>query len=131
VTSLPEGYVDPGDPEAVAAVVRATVETGGLVAVGDLLARLPGTSTTAEVPKGFLRAGVPASIWLGPEHCWSATEPPTLLHVVNGVVLHREAVDPGEAGPLLGRIVAELVRRTGAVADASAVLTAARDVAGA
>ena len=73
---------------------------------------------------------MPAAIWLGSEYCWSCTEPPTLLHVVNGVVLHRDEVEPGEAPALLGRLVPDLVRRTGAVADASAALTAARDVSG-
>jgi hypothetical protein len=129
-TGLPEGYVDPTDAAAVAAVVAATVATGGLDAVTDLLARLPGTKVTPGVAKGFLRAAVPAAVWLGSETCWSSTEPPTLLHVVGGVVLHREAIEPGEAGPALGHVVADLVRRTGAVGDASAVLTAARDVAG-
>jgi hypothetical protein len=131
VTSLPEGYVDPADTDAVSAVVSATAETAGLGAVADLLGRLPGVSATAEIRKGMFRAGVPAAIWLGPEYCWSSTRPPTLLHVVNGVVLHREVVEPGEVGALLGHLVADLVRRTGAVADASAVLTAARDLAGA
>jgi hypothetical protein len=129
VTDLPEGYVDPTDPDAVAEVVRSTVRTAGLTAVTDLLGRLPGVRVAAEVSKGFLRAGVPAGVWLGTDYCWSATDPPTLLHVVNGVVLHREVVDPGEAPDLLGRIVPDLVRRSGELADASAVLTAARDVA--
>lgn len=129
MTELPPDYVDPTDPGAVAEVVAATVAAGGLSAVTDLLARLPGTRVTPEVPRGFWRAAVPAAVWLGTESCWSSTEPPTLLHVVNGVVLHREQVDPGEAPDLLGRVVVDLVRRTGAVADASAVLTAARDIA--
>ena len=129
MTALPEGYVDPTDPAAVSAVVGLTVTSAGLGAVSDLLARLPGTRVTPAVPKGFLRAGVPGAVWLGPENCWSLTEPPTLLHVVGGVVLHREIVEPGRAAAALGHVVAELVRRTGAVADAAAVLTAARDVA--
>ncbi len=128
-SSLPDGYVDPTDPTAIGAVLRATVDTGGLDAVTDLLGRLPGTKQTPPVSKGFLRAAVPAAVWLGPENCWSCTEPPTLLHVVSGVVLHREVVDRGQVAAALSRVVADLVRRTGAVADASAVLTAARDVA--
>lgn len=127
--SLPEGYVDPTDAGAVAAVLQATVEAGGTDAVTDLLARLPGTRQTPEVTKGFLRAAVPAAIWLGPESCWTSTVPPTLLHVVGGVVLHRETVEPGDVAGALSRVVADLVRRTGAVADASAALTAARDLA--
>jgi hypothetical protein len=130
VTSdLPEGYVDPTDPEAVAAVVRSTVQASGLAGVTDLVARLPGVRLAAAVPKGFLRPAVPAAIWLGTDYCWSATDPPTLLHVVNGVVLHRDPVEPVEAPDVLGRLVPDLVRRTGARDDASAVLTAARDVA--
>jgi len=129
MTELPPEYVDPTDLAAVVEVVRATVATGGLGSVTDLLTRLPGVRTTAAVPRGFLRPAVPAAVWLGTESCWSCTEPPTLLHVVNGVVLHREVVEPGEAPQLLGRVIADLVRRTGAIADASAVLTAARDVA--
>jgi hypothetical protein len=126
---LPEGFVDPTEPEAVSAVLAATVAAGGLDALTDLLGRLPGTTSTPAEPKGFLRAAVPASIWLGPETCWSCTRPPTLLQVVNGVVLHRDTVHPGEAAGRLARVVADLARRTGTVADASAVLTAARDVA--
>ncbi len=129
MTDLPPDYVDPTDVTAVVEVVRATVATGGLAAVTDLLARLPGVRTTAAVPRGFLRPGVPAAVWLGSESCWSCTEPPTLLHVVGGVVLHREVVEPGEAPQLLGRLVADLAQRSGAIADASAVLTAARDLA--
>ena len=45
--SLPEGYVDPTDPIAVGAVLEATVRSAGLDAVTDLLARLPGTRSTA------------------------------------------------------------------------------------
>jgi hypothetical protein len=129
-SALPEGYVDPTDPAAVGAVLSATVAGAGLDAVTDLLARLPGTRTTPAVPKGFLRPAVPAAVWLGAEHCWSETDPPTLLHVVGGVVLHRAEVAPGDVADALGRVIADLVRRTGAAADASAALTAARDVAG-
>jgi hypothetical protein len=127
--SLPDGFVDPTDPVAVGAVLDATVRAAGLDAVTDLLARLPGTRTTPAVPRGFLRPAVPAAVWLGPESCWSCTSPPTLLHVVGGVVLHRAEIHPGEVAEALGRVVADLVRRTGASADASAALTAARDVA--
>lgn len=128
--SLPEGYVDPTDPAAVGTVLRATVDFGGLDAVSELLARLPGTRLTAAVPKGFLRAAVPAAIWLGSETCWSCTAPPALLQVVGGVVLHRRVIEPGEVAEALSRVVTDLVRRTGGVGDASAALTAARDVAG-
>jgi hypothetical protein len=127
--SLPEGYVDPTDPAAVAAVLQATLATGGLDAVTHLLSRLPGTRSVPAVSKGFLRAAVPAQIWLGPESCWSCTDPPTLLHVVGGVVLHREVFHPGTVLDALSRVVADLVRRTGAIGDASAVITAARDLA--
>jgi hypothetical protein len=129
MTALPEGYVDPTDPVAVGAVLDATVQAAGLDAVTDLLARLPGTRTTAAVAKGFLRPAVPAAVWLGPESCWSCTTPPTLLHVVGGVVLQRTEVHPGDVAGALSRVVADLARRTGGVADASAALTAARDVA--
>lgn len=128
MTDLPEGYVDPTDPAAVADVVRSVVSSGGLDSVTDLVGRLPGVRRVPAVPKGFLRPAVPAAIWLSTEYCWSATEPPTLLHVVNGVVLNHDPVEPGEAPEVLGRLVPELVRRTGALGDASAVLTAARDL---
>ncbi len=128
-TPLPEGYVDPTDPDAVGHVLAATAQTGGLSAVADLLARLPGISVTPAVAKGFLRPAVPSAIWLGSEYCWSSTQPPTLLHVVGGVVLHRTVVETGEVAEALGRVVADLVRRTGSVVDASAALTAARDLA--
>jgi hypothetical protein len=129
-SSLPEGYVDPTDPAAVAAVLRATVDFGGLDAVTELLARLPGTRLAPAVPKGFLRPAVPAAVWLGTESCWSCTAPPTLLQVVGGVVLHRQEVEAGDVAEALTRLVTDLVRRTGAVGDASAALTAARDVSG-
>jgi hypothetical protein len=128
--SLPDGYVDPTDPAAVGAVLQATVDFGGLDAVTELLARLPGIRVAPAVPKGFLRAAVPAAIWLGSESCWSCTSPPTLLQVVGGVVLHRQVIEPGEVAAALTGVVTDLVRRTGGVGDASAALTAARDVAG-
>jgi hypothetical protein len=127
--SLPDGYVDPTDALAVGAVLDATVRTAGIEAVTELLVRLPGTRSTPAVPRGFLRPAVPAAVWLGPESCWSCTSPPTLLHVVGGVVLQRAEIQPGDVAEALGRVVAEMVRRTGAVADASAALTAARDLA--
>jgi hypothetical protein len=127
--SLPDGYVDPTDASDVGAVLDATARTAGLDAVTDLLLRLPGIRSTPAVPRGFLRPAVPAAVWLGPESCWSCTTPPTLLHVVGGVVLHRAEIQPGDVADALGRVVADLVRRTGGVADASAALTAARDVA--
>jgi hypothetical protein len=128
--ALPEGYVDPLDPVAVGAVLDATVRTSGLEAVTDLLRRLPGVRTTPGVSKGFLRPAVPAAVWLGAEYCWSSTAPPTLLHVVGGVVLQRTEMHPVEVAEALARVVADLVRRTGEVGDASAALTAARDLAG-
>jgi hypothetical protein len=128
MSALPEGYVDPTDPAAVAEVLAATVASGGLAAVSDLLARLPGVRAVEAVPRGFLRAGLPAALWLGDEWCWWLSEPPALAQVVNGVELHRAVVRPGDAAASLSRVVAELVRRTAAVADASAVLTAARDL---
>lgn len=128
MTSLPDGFVDPTDVSAVGSVLAATVDTGGLASVQDLLIRLPGTKVVPAVSKGFLRAGVPLAVWLGNETCWSATDPPTLLHVVGGVVLSRTDVQPGEVAGVLAPVVAELARRTGQVADAAAVLTAARDV---
>jgi hypothetical protein len=127
--SLPDGYVDPTDAYAVRAVLDATVRTAGVDAVTDLLRRLPGTRSTPAAPRGFLRAAVPAAVWLGPESCWSCTSPPTLLHVVGGVVLHRSELHPGDVAEALGGVVAEMVRRTGELAEASAALTAARDVA--
>jgi hypothetical protein len=123
------GDVDPTDPAAVAEVLDATVGSGGLSAVGDLLARLPGTRRTDAVPRGLLRAEVPGTVWLGAEWCWSMTDPPTLLHVIGDVVLHRAPMEPGLVAAALSRPIAELVRRTGAVADASIVLTVARDLA--
>ena len=44
------------------------------------------------------------------------------------MVLHRDPVEPGGVPDVLARMVPDLVRRTGSRDDASAVLTAARDV---
>ena len=129
MTELPEGYVDPTDAAAVAAVLRAVAAVGGLDAVADLLARLPGTRTEPGDPGGLFRRAVPASVWIGPEWCWTRTSPPELLQVVGGIALHRQPVEVGTVGEALARVVADLVRRTGGVADASAALTAARDLA--
>ena len=128
MTDLPASYVDPTDPAAVAGVLRATALHAGLDAVADLLVRLPGTRTDPGAPGGLFRRAVPPSIWVGPEWCWSRTAPPELIQVVGGVALHRTPLEPGTVGDALGRAVADLVGRTGAVADASAVLTAARDL---
>lgn len=130
MSMLPEGYVDPTDPEAVAAVLAAVVGSGGLDAVTDLLVRLPHTRSTPPVPKAMFRAAVPAAVWVGSDYCWSCSDPPVLMHVSGGVELSHTEILPGDAPAALARVVAAHARRTAAVADISAVLTAARDLAG-
>lgn len=125
--TLPDGRVDPADRDEVAAVVRGVLTAIGSAGLGDLLARLPGTTRQAAVPKGFLRAAVPERVLLGQQDVIEIGEGVVHLQVVGGVTLHRSALAPGEAPAVIAGLIARLTATMGSVEDTAAVLTAAKE----
>ncbi len=124
-----EAVVDPYDVAQVTAVLAGTWDLMGPDGLADLMARLPGARLVPGSPGRLFHTAVPAGVWVGPEHFLElSAEPVVHQHVVGGVVLRRAAVPPGELPTLLARLVGTLVRDQGSAADATVVLTAARDV---
>jgi len=121
---LPEGYLDPYDAAAVAALVSRVQAASGADGILDLLGRLPGSVSTPGRGGGLFRAAVPGTLRLGTEYVVTLAEPPVLEHVVSGVVLQREPLHPGRVGTVLPPVIADLARELGARVDTSVVLTA-------
>lgn len=135
MTDLPEGYVDPRDTARVTAVLESVVSQAGVGGPLDLLARIPGTRVDPGSPKGFLRAAVAPSTWVGPEHRLVLVSAPVGdqledHHVVGGVTLARDVLTGDRAPGVVARHVASAVAAAGVGADreASAALTAYRDL---
>jgi hypothetical protein len=134
MTELPDGFVDPQDTAQVTAILDAVLRSAGPAGLLDLLARIPGVRVDAGVPKGFLRAAVPASTWLGQENqlVLNEAKPPALVlqHVVGGVTLSRETLPPTGTAALVARLLSKTLAENGGLEDASAALTAHRDLFG-
>jgi hypothetical protein len=132
MAELPDGFVDPHDTAEVTAVLDGVLRSTGPAGLLDLLARIPGVRVEAGVPKGFLRAAVPASTWLGPENqlVLNDARPHALVlqHVVGGITLSRETLPPTGSAALVARLLSTTVAEYGGVEDASAALTAHRDL---
>ena len=125
----PQGYVDPADHQQVAAVLAAVLRTLGVPGLGDLLGRIPGSRLEPARPGGFLRAAVPASVWLTADHQLVLTDPVEHAHVVGGVVLARDTLPPGRLPDVVARLLVSAVVEQGSQAEAAVVLTAARESA--
>jgi hypothetical protein len=133
MTALPDGYVDPRDTARVTEVVAAVVAQVGLPGVLDLLAQIPGTRVEPGSPRGFLRAAVAPSTWVGPEHRLVLVKAPIgdVLedhHVVGGVTLARDPLTRERAPGVVARLIASAVAASGTDQDASAALSAYRDL---
>jgi hypothetical protein len=136
MSDLPEGFVDPQDIAEVTAVLDGVLAGSGPAGLFDLLARLPGVRMDPGAAKGFLRAAVPPSAWIGAENQLVLADAGpggaslTLQHVVGGVTLAREALAPARTAEVVARLVSTAVRDHGNAQDASAALTAHRDLFG-
>jgi hypothetical protein len=111
------------------------LSTSGPTGLFELLARLPGVRLDPGSPKGFLRAAVPPSAWIGTENqlvVADRTSGPALVHqhVVGGIVLAREDLAPTRAPATVARLLTTAVVDVAGVQDASAVLSAHRDAFG-
>lgn len=122
--ALPEGYLDPYDAAAVAALLARTQAVAGREGVLDLLGRLPGAVTDPGRGGGLFRSATPPTIRLGGEWIVVVAEPPVLEHVVSGVVLQREALPAGRVASALAPVVVDLTRDLGTRLDTALVLTA-------
>jgi hypothetical protein len=135
MTDLPAGYVDPRDTALVSTVLEAVVAQVGLAGVLDLLASIPGTRVDPGSPKGFLRPAVAPSTWVGPEHRLVLVSDPVGdriedHHVVGGVTLAHDTLTRDRVPGVVARLIASAVAAAGTDQDASAALTAYRDLYG-
>ena len=128
IPDLPAGFVDPRDPQQVAAVIASTRAGLGLDGVAELLARVPGLLVEPGREGGFMRRPVPPRVLAGSEIVVLG-EPSSREHVVGGIVLQRSTLRPVELPGVLAQLCVTAVQASGAVGDASVALTAARDAA--
>lgn len=127
--TIPDGYVDPTDPQQVGEVIAAAFSNDGPPGVFDLLRRLPGAQVRGGTAAGFLKHAEPPTILLGDEHTFVLSESALEHgHVVRGVVLQRERLQGVRLADSLSQVIARYVRDTGQLLDASATLTAIRDL---
>ncbi len=121
------GFVDAGDAQAVAEVVRLALPAVGLDGLLVQLGGVPGFRFEPAQPRGLLRAAVPARLHQGDQTVESGREGVLLLHVVRDIVLAREPLSVGRLPEVLSSLLARAVRDSGGRDAASAVLTALRD----
>lgn len=121
------GFVDAGDAQAVAEVVRLALPAVGLDGLLAQLGGVPGFRFEPAQPRGLLRAAVPARLHQGDQTVESGREGVLLLHVVRDIVLAREPLPVGRLPKVLSSLLARAVRDSGGRDAASAVLTALRD----
>lgn len=127
--SLPAGYVDPSDAGEIQAVLAAVFQVEGAAGVFDLLGRMPGARIQEGTTGGRLRRPEPPTVSLGDEHQFTLVD--SVLehgHIVRGVVLQRERMRGGDLASSIAQVIARHVADSGGVADASAALTAIRDL---
>lgn len=127
--SVPAGYVDPTDPDEIQAVVAALLQAEGAAGVFDLLRRMPGATVREGTPGGVFRRAEPPTIWLGDEHQFTVVD--SVLehgHIVRGVVLQHERLRGRELADSIAQVIAHHVSNSGGSTDASAALTAIRDL---
>lgn len=120
-------FVDAGDSQAVAEVVRRALPAVGIEGVLSQLGELPGFRLEPAQARGLLRAAVPARLHQGDQTVESSRNGVLLLHVVRGIVLSREQLPAVRLPEVLSSMLARAVRDTGGGDAASAVLTALRD----
>jgi hypothetical protein len=123
----PEGYVDPSDPDQVAAVLGAVLRVLGMQGFGDLLGRIPGSRVEPTRPGGVFKRAVPASVWLTEQHQLLLSDPLVHVHVVGGIVLARDPLPAGVLPDTVARLLVAAVSEQGSHAEAALVLTAARE----
>jgi hypothetical protein len=123
----PEGYVDPSDPDQVAAVLGAVLRVLGMQGLGDLLGRIPGSRVEPTRPGGVFKRAVPASVWLTAQHQLLLSDPLVHVHVVGGIVLARDPLPAGVLPDTVARLLVAAVSEQGSHAEAALVLTAARE----
>lgn len=120
-------FVDAGDSQAVAEVIRRALPAVGLAGMLVQLGGLPGFRPEPAQPRGLLRAAVPARLHQGDQTVELGRDGLLLLHVVRGIVLSREQLPGARLPEVLGSMLARAVRDDGGADAASALLTALRD----
>jgi hypothetical protein len=124
---LPEGFIDPVDPSQTTPILASVLRELGWPGLIDLLTRIPGFQLDAGRPGRGLRRSTPGRLTAG-ENVFVLATPLICEHVVGGIVLSRSEVSAGAAPALLAKLIAETTRRLGQVDDASAALSAIRDI---
>jgi hypothetical protein len=122
-------FVDVGDPQAVADVVRRVLPVMGLDGLLEQLSGLPGLRVIEARPRGLLRPAVPAEVQQGDLTLRSTPDGAVLLHVVGGIALSHEQVPPAGVPEVLARLLGRAVAAAASGDEAAVRLTALRDVA--
>lgn len=125
--AAPLDDVDPADAAQVEEVLADALRLTGFDGLIDLLTQLPGVQIRPGRPGGLLRRAMEGAVWLGAEHSVSLTSPPVHRHVVGGVVLAHDALTHAALPGVLAPLCVRAVRDEGRQAEASLVLTAARN----
>lgn len=128
-SGLPAGFIDPADPRQIAPVLAGVLRELGWPALTDLLARIPGFVLEPGQPRRGFRRATPGRLTAG-ENVFVLTIPLVCEHVVGGIVLSRTQVAADRVPAMLAQGIADASHRFGGVEDASAALSAMRDLVG-
>lgn len=122
-------FVDPGDPVAVEAVLRAALVAIGTEAVAQQLSAVPDLQVQPGRRGGLLRSPTPTSVRSADRRLLldASTGAGSLEHIVGGIVLATDPVGRAALPGALAALVTRSVTSSGARDDVSVLLTALRD----
>lgn len=121
-------FVDPRDPQAVEAVLRAALPVVGVAGVLQQLTAVPGLTVRLPERGRLLRGAVPGVAAYGDRALrLEESGRGQLEHVVGGVVLARDDVPPVRLAGVLAALVTRSLDDSGADDDVSVLLTSLRD----
>lgn len=120
-------FVAPHDPAAVEEVLSTALRVIGPDGVLAQLSAVPGLHVVRAKDGGLFRAAVPAQVAHGDRLVRWDPPGPVLIHVVGGICLATDALDPAGVPAALAALVTRAVASSGAADDVSVLLTALRD----
>ncbi len=120
-------FVDARDPASVEAVLRQAIPVVGLAGVLTQLDGVPGLRVDPGRPRGRFRAAEPASAAYGDRTLQVTASAAELVHVVGGIRLAAEPLEPAAVPGVLAALVTRAVAGQASADEASVLLTALRD----